>query len=373
MVVVAWASLGGAERSALSLARHLYEHEGVRVDVLAFTTEDGRLRDVVEELKIAWHPFSLTWHGGKIEKIWSLAELAFRLRRLRPDVVLPYTSRPNVLCGLVWRATGASLCVWNQQDVIPPRKFSRALQMRAASNASLVIANSEAAGDYVQSFLGVPVDRVRVISEGVQRVVVHESGASWRSRLGIDGTALVVSMLANLHRGKDHETLLRAWRVVVDGVRESGRDAVLLLAGRPSGSEDAVKALAFDLELGRSVRFLGEVSDVGGVLEATDIAVLSSRSESAPHALLESMSLALPVAATDVPGIREIVGEAQYPFLAGSGDADGLARAILALDADPALRRELGRANRKHALARAPVPAAEATAAAIAMALRGPR
>ena len=233
----------------------------------------------------------------------------------------------------------------------------------------LLIANSRAAGDYLVSFLGVPADRVRVVRQGVQQVVSQESGTEWRDRLGVDRDALVVSMLAHLHRGKDHETLLRAWSLVVEQLGGSGREAVLLVAGRPSGTEDAVKALAFDLELGRSIRFLGDVGDIGGLLEATDIAVLSSRSESAPHAVLESMSMSLPIAGTDVPGIREIVGEAQQDFLAPPGDAEGLAKAILALGSVPELRRRLGETNRQQALGLATVPASEAAAAAIAEAL----
>jgi glycosyltransferase involved in cell wall biosynthesis len=176
-------------------------------------------------------------------------------------------------------------------------------------------------------------------------------------------------MLGHLHDGKDHATLVRAWAIVLGRLKESDRHAVLLLAGRPSGTEDAVKALAFDLELGRSVRFLGDVSDVGGLLAATDIAVLSSPSESAPHAVLESMSVGLPIAATDIPGIRQVVGVMQFPYLAPPGDAERLADAMFTLASDPDLRHELGERNRSVVEERVTVPAAEATAAALAAAL----
>ena len=154
-------------------------------------------------------------------------------------------------------------------------------------------------------------------------------------------------MLAHLHPGKDHATLLRAWRIVLD---ECGREGpVLLLAGRPSGTEAAVKSLAFDLELGRSVRFLDDVEDVDGVLAASDVAVLSSRSESRPHALLESAAAGLPFVATDVPGIREAVGAHQTPYLAPPEDAARLAQVLVELISQPALRTELGRENRRNA------------------------
>ncbi len=369
VIVVAWAILGGAERSVLTLARHLREREGAEVDVLAFTAEGGRFREAVEELGIPWHPYPLTWHGGRRSKVRSLAGLTSRLRHLHPDVVAPYTSRPNVLCGLVWRATGASLCVWNQQDLARPEKFSDSTVTRAARMTPLLVANSRAAKDHLIAYFGAPADRVRVIREAAQRFAPTDDGTTWRMRLGINDRTLVVSMLAHLHMGKDHETLLRAWPSVVGRMDATGQKPVLLVAGRPAGSEDALKALAFDLGLSRSVRFLGDVLDVGGLLDATDIAVLSSRSESAPHALLESMSMGLPVAATDVPGIREIFEEPQRAFLASPGDPAGLADAIVGLAADPGLRRELGELNARHVLRLAPRPAAETTATTIVGAL----
>lgn len=369
MFVLAWSVLGGAERSALATARYLVDETGAEVEVLALTSTEGHARHMFGELGIIWQSQQTDWHGSRRTKARELVSLTWRLRRMRPDVLLPYTTRPNVLCGLAWRATGASLCVWNQQDLFAPTKFSRALVSKAARKTPLLIANSQAAGDYLVSVVGVPSQRVRVILHGVQGIEPVEDRAAWRALLAIDDGTIAVSMLAHLHNGKDHETLLRAWPIVLRRLTDSGHDAVLLLAGRPSGTEEAVKALAFDLELGRTVRFLGDVSDVGGLLAATDIAVLSSPSESAPHALLESMSAGLPVAGSDIAGIREIVGSAQHPYLAPPGDAELLAEAIARLGEDAELRKRLGDENRRHVLARAPIPAPEATAAAIAASL----
>ena len=125
---------------------------------------------------------------------------------------------------------------------------------------------------------------------------------------------------------------------------------MLLLAGRSSGTEDQMKALAFDLGLGRSVRFLGDIDAVAGVLAASDVAVLSSRSESRPHALLESAAAGLPIAGTNVPGIRGTVGVHQAPYLAAPGNAEELARILVALMSDSALREALGEENRRLAL-----------------------
>ena len=279
---------------------------------------------------------------------------------------MPYTTRPNVVCGLVWRATGASLCVWNQRDLSRSTRFQPALISWAARASSLLIANSQVAADYLVGEIGAPADRVRVVRNAPALSHPVDDRVAWRGRLDIPGDAIVVTMLGHLHRWKDHATLLHAWRSVLD----RGRDgAVLLLAGREAGTEDAVKALAYDLELGRTVRFLGDVVDVAGLLAASDVGVLSSRSESSPNALLESGAAGLPLAATDIPGVREAVGPHQVAYLAPPGDSLGLAGALLELIATPALREELGRENRRFVLSGTSARPAATTVDVIAEAL----
>jgi glycosyltransferase involved in cell wall biosynthesis len=141
---------------------------------------------------------------------------------------------------------------------------------------------------------------------------------------------------------------------------------VLLLAGRSAGTKDAAKAVAYDLDLGSSVRFLEDVVDVSGLLAASDIGVLSSQSESAPNALLESMAAGLPVVGTDVPGIREIVPSGQTGSLVPPRDAEALAAALLELILDPAARDRLGRGNAEHVAARDGTPAGHELAVLLA-------
>ena len=364
--VVAWPVMGGAERNMLQVLLHLAHNEGAKVDVLALTAEEGRFRTAVQDAGIAWHAYPVHWFGGKVYKSCTLARLALRLRRLRPDVLMPYTTRPNVLCGLVWPTTGASICVWNQRDLAPSAKFGPELIARAARRSSLLVTNSHAGRDYLVSRLGARPDRVSVVLDSVELPEPSASRAELRARHLVAENTVVATMLAHFHRGKDHETLLRAWRLVVDGV---GDRAVLLLAGRSAGTKDEVKALAYDLDLGSSVRFLEDVVDVAGLLAASDFAVLSSASESSPNALLESMTAGLAVVATDVPGIREIVPAEQERYLAPRHDPERLAAALVELIADPAERERLGRGNRQHVRSLGRVPAPRAMASLIATAL----
>ncbi|MCP4108878.1 MAG: glycosyltransferase, partial [Desulfobacteraceae bacterium] len=194
--------------------------------------------------------------------------------------------------------------------------------------------------------LGVRPERIQVIYNGIVPGKAESSRAAWRKQLGINDNCFLAVMVANLSGWKDHATLLKAWRIVVNHLQAADSYAVLLLAGGFVNTHHQLKALACDLELGNSVRFLGYVEDIPGLLEAVDIGVLSSRSEGCPNGVLECMATGLAVAGTDIPGIREAVGQDGYPFLAPAENAESLADRILKLAANHKLRMKIGEANR---------------------------
>ena len=156
----------------------------------------------------------------------------------------------------------------------------------------------------------------------------------------------------NFFDHKDHPTLLRAWAHTSAEVEKAGGGAVLALAGRPEGRQPAYEALCRELGILDSVRFLGEVGDVTGLLSAVDVGVLSTPTEGCPNAVLECMAMGLPVVATDVPGIREVVGDARIQLLAPPGDDSALGDALGRLATDADLRRRLGERNRLHVMER---------------------
>jgi glycosyltransferase involved in cell wall biosynthesis len=337
--------LGGAERGALDLALPLARVEGAQVEILALDDRPGRARTIAEAEGIPWSSVRTPWTGSKSARIVSLLRVAAALRRLKPDVLLAHTNLPNVVCGLIWRLTGARLSVWNQWDVLGTRRFSPPLFRRALRATPVVITEAHHARDWLVNEWGADPARVHVIRGDVQLSHAHDGRGVWRERLGLRENDFVACMLAHFHAGKDHRTLLHAWRRVVDQLGDGGPRPVLLLAGRPAGTEDSVKALAFDLDLRDHVRFLGDVDDVPGLLTAVDLAVFSSRSELFGRGATEPMSAGLPVAGTDVPGIREAVGEVGVSFLAPPGDSDALAEIVVAFARDPALCARVGAAN----------------------------
>jgi glycosyltransferase involved in cell wall biosynthesis len=335
--------LGGAERQALLLARYLAEREGAHVEVWGFT-KSGPVAEICQQHGIAARVIPYPLHGHSPQASDNVRRL---LRDAKPDILLPYTFTPNVVCGLIWRDTGARLCVWNQRDEGLLASASTAEAVAAARQTPLFISNSTAGARFLTLKLGIDPAKVKVIPNGVVLAPPESDRRAWRERLAVDDECFIACMIANLHANKDHATLLRAWRDLLSGWNAKRRKPVLVLAGRHDGAYESLTALAAELKIDDSVRFLGPVSDVSGLLSAIDLGVFSSRSEGCPNAVLETMAAGLPVVATDSEGIREVVGPAGARLLAAAGDSAALATVLTTLANDTQLRAEIGAHNRE--------------------------
>ena len=204
----------------------------------------------------------------------------------------------------MWKWAGAGLCVWNQRDeglFLPYATWER----WAVQRTPRFIANSHAGARFVIEKLKVEARKVHVVQNGIEQAAPQIDRDGWRKQLEIDDETFVACMVGNLHTNKDHETLLRAWRIVMTTLK---RKAVLVLAGRHDGAYESLVALTRELEIERGVRFAGQVSDIAGLLTAVNIGVFSSRSEGCPNGVLECMAAGLAVAATDIEGVREVIG-----------------------------------------------------------------
>ncbi|WP_041974289.1 glycosyltransferase family 4 protein [Geobacter sp. OR-1] len=334
--------LGGAERQGLLLASHLKDKVGAEVQVWGLSPYYGTLSDLCSAINMPWEGFAFNWKFPY--RHMSLLKLGIRLHRESPDILVSYTTLPNIACSVVRRIAGAKVNVWNQADagLILNDSF---LHRYAVQQTAVFISNSACGKEFLVTGYRLDPGRIWHIPNGVELDVPKHDRISWRCNLGLDDDQVAVCMLANLTAYKDHATLLTAWHKVVS----SNPDVRLFLAGRCDGEENTIKELISKFNLGCHVQLLGEVSDVAGLLDAMDLLAHSSRSEGCPNALLEGMLAGLPVVATDIPGIREALGSDCERFLAPPGDADAFATKILELVGDPELRVTVGEQLRHRA------------------------
>lgn len=160
-----------------------------------------------------------------------------------------------------------------------------------------------------------------------------------RAELGIAADELVVGTVANLRPVKGYPHLFAAARRVLD--RHPGVRFVTVGQGP---QEDEVRALHRELDLGEGVLVLGHRRDAVAIMGACDVFCLASLQEGLPVALMEALALGLPVVATGVGGITEVVDDGVEGLLVAPASPQALAEAILAVLGDEDLRRSMAAA-----------------------------
>ena len=336
--------LGGAERQALHLAKWLQETEGCEVVVWGHHHNIPGPERVIEfcnRHNIVLEEHRFRWPCRKRDFVRDFRGLARGLRKLQPDIILPYTSWPNVGLNLAARFVPSAVCYWGQRDVVALRgSFAERLAIKRARR---IICNASHEVEHLKEIFGglIEPERVAVVHNGVELAPAERSRSQWRNQLQIDADAVVVVMLANFREDKGHALLLRAWQRVRR--QNEALKAVLVLAGAKQRNFNNIRQLADELGIGDSIRFPGHVRDVTGLLRAADIGVLVSRAEGLPNALLESMAAGLPVVAPDIAGAREALGRKSRLF--NPEVAESLAELVQTYCLDRSLRIKEGRIN----------------------------
>jgi glycosyltransferase involved in cell wall biosynthesis len=185
----------------------------------------------------------------------------------------------------------------------------------------------------------VPSRILRVVPNGVDATpfltVPPEIRGELRASLGVS-SAFVWLAVGRFEVAKDYPNMLRAFA----RARERHPAAVLLLVGKGSLREET-EAVARELGLGESVRFLGVRSDVPAVVSAADGYVMSSAWEGMPMVLLEAAAGGLPIVTTRVGGNEEAVLDGETGYLAPPRDDAALAAAMVRLMELPEDERRL--------------------------------
>ncbi|MGY6562484.1 MAG: glycosyltransferase family 4 protein [Luteibaculaceae bacterium] len=160
-------------------------------------------------------------------------------------------------------------------------------------------------------------------------------------------TQLVISMIGRFATQKQQDKLMEAFTLV----QQSYPNILLRLAG--TGTEwERCKALAKDLQVDNKVHFEGMLneSQVRDLLQETHLYVHASTGETLSTAIIQAMSCGLPILASNIPGIAQMINEGENGILVNTNDTEVFAKAILALLENESLRKTLGEQARQTAL-----------------------
>ncbi len=336
LYVITKANWGGAQKYVFDLA---LEAKKRGYDAAVAYGEEGLLAKKLAEAGVrTMRVAALRRDVLGLGEFKAAAELWRLFREERPDIVHLNSSKAGLIGTLAARMARVPRIVFTAHGWAfnePRRKFEKnlfgILHHLTILGTHRTICNSEATYRDVACMPGAR-GRLVVIYNGVEPVELHGRAAA-RAKLapGLKAT-FWLGTLAELHRVKGLDVALRAFSKIA----ERFPDMALVLMG--SGEERAhLTALAHWLGIEKRVFFCGHVENAAGYLPAFDLFLLPSRSESFGYVVAEAGLARVPVIASSVGGVPELIEHKVTGLLVPPDDADALAQAIADLREDPAL------------------------------------
>jgi glycosyltransferase involved in cell wall biosynthesis len=328
----------GATQIAVHLCRpglHTQDMQSLLVLRRKRTTDPAR----VEQLRAQGLDVALVPGWSHAVTILALVRLA---RRWQPDVLVAHGFPEHLLGRWAgwWAKVGRLIHVeHNTRERYGPWQRLQTRWLARVSHAMVGVS-----ADVRESLLalGCPPQRTVAIPNGIA-TEPFEAAMSRSLAQRVPG----IVMPARFARQKDHLTLLRA----VAMLRERGhRPPVLLAGGGPQRHRRRAQRLCRELALDDQVQFLGHVSNLPEVLMTHRIAVLVSRYEGMPLALVEAMAAGCAVVGSAVPGVRGLIRDGIDGLLVAPANPAALADAFERLLTDTDFATSLAAAARQRAL-----------------------
>lgn len=255
------------------------------------------------------------------------------MRQERPDVVHTHL---NVIkyAAAAAHVAGIRRCVHTVHNVADKEAEGRVQKIvngfYFSHGWSVPVALSPEVQRSIADFYRLPPDRIPTVYNGIDL-----SRCQPKTDYSL-GETIVLTHIGRFNEQKNHEGLLRAFQ----RVRARNPRCRLDLLGDGELLE-STKALARELDIFDSVRFLGSQTNVYPYLQQSDLFLLPSRYEGMPMTLIEAMGTGLPIVASAVGGVPDMIGDGESGLLTDC-DPENVADAVLRLLADASLREKLG-------------------------------
>jgi len=339
LIVSTELGMGGAERCATHIACGLNrQHFRTQVVSLAPAPEpprDGLLKRMQhEKIPVSFFDCTRSWHVlSAVRKFRKFVD------SWQPDVVLSFLWHANLVSA--WGLRGSNIPSVQSLRVIEQGHMRRRLQGWAGHRAAKVICVSRGVESFARTELGLPEDRLQVIPNGIAAEMVAKKIAE----PAIDRPQRILSV-GRLVEQKGFDRLIHWFAKVA----QENKNCELVVVG--DGPERPRLARQIKrLGLADRIQFPGWQADLKPWWESADLYVLSSRWEGMPNTLIEAMAYGLPVLATDVEGVGDLLrGSLSQQIFPLNDDLAAVAK-LLNLISNQGLRASLGAENAKSVVA----------------------
>ena len=349
---------GGTEIQTLALVRVL-KHEGYRVTVCCYYESEKEMvgefeRDGARVERLNLYRFQQhTSYGRMLILLWALIRY---FRSTKPDIVHVQYMAPGLIPVIAAKVAGIKSIL---ATIHYPRHMFGEREKRfvhlAANLCSMFFCNSIATE---RSWFGAAEMSERIDlnsdfrhctvynaidTENIARRADSRNSKALKKRLGIKANH-VIGVVARLRTEKGHPFLLQAMVRVLHSLP----DTTLLVVG-DGPDKIALKTLAEKLHIGENITWLGAKSqeETFQLYGLMDIIVVPSEFEGFGLSAAEAMAAGLPVIASDVDGLREVVEDGETGLLVTYGDAEKMSSAILKLFSDKRIAQAMGKKGKR--------------------------
>ncbi len=267
-----------------------------------------------------------------------LATLPTLILSTRPDILHCHLIPSNIIAKPIGSILGVPLVINHDHTNDPHRidnKLLLALDKSTNCFAHHIIAVAAACRDFLIQHESIPPEKITLVPNAIDlrrfspgTIDRRES----RAKLGLPPEAPVIAGVGRLNPQKNFSLFLQ----IAAAVSAEIPDARFLLAGE-GPEEPLLREQASTLGITDRVVFAGYIPDTRLVYSAADILLMPSRFEGLPMTLLEAMAMRLPVVASNLDGIAEVITDTREGFLAEPGHAQAFSSRILQLLRDPSL------------------------------------
>ncbi len=323
---------GGAEVFVKNLSIELSKSEEVQVWALSKSNDLGFAKKMIEELQINNINTRILGKRPHKDRVKTILLLKSALRKYKPDVINSHLEHITFFASLSNMFSNRPII-----QTIHSTKISRPKMQRLFLNKLLncFVAVSNKTKTILINKVGIPQNKIEVIYNGIDCLCFLAQNRNTKK------TSIKIIAIGRLHPAKNYEGLLKAFKLVLDKLREENPYRPILDIVGDGKPKNSLITLTDQLNLQDKVNFLGVRNDIPQLLADHDIYVMSSLWEGLSISLLEALASGIPIVATNVGSNDEIIDNGIDGLLAEPDNPEALAEKIIELIRNPDLRRRI--------------------------------
>lgn len=340
MYIIPTLGIGGTQRQLVNLIQGLIKEVDYYIEVSTLY-KGGPIAEELNDLGIKINYINMK----NIYDLFSLRRLIRILRYGNFNIVHTFLFDANVLGAFSAKQAGVEAIISSRRDM-DIWKFKRHIwaERLGAKLSKKIIANSNAVKEFVIQQEKISPSKIEVILNGIDLNSFHKSKEVFdlRKEFGLSKDHFIIGTIGTISEKKGQRYLIKAAREILNVFSQS---RFIFVGNGPL--ENELRKLTNTLSLSDKVVFTGLRQDVTAILSMIDIFCLPSIYESCPNVILEAMACGLPVVATNVGGVSEIVINEEIGTLVPSKDPEAIAKAIIKLLRHEGLREKMVQQGRK--------------------------